>query len=124
MVIKMARRNDDVNTYDSGVLEIIAGTGIVHTTDTINGEILKIVYIDTDLEAGADIVVTTDISPSETIDTVTNIAGDTIVYPATALSVGAAGDNKWTKFIINSPLVITVTQAVIGQTCRVYIYYR
>lgn len=117
MVIQptIRRAKVTVTTDTSGNAAVVSGI--------INGEIVKVAYDRGTVDSATTCVITTD--TAEQIDSYNvNTAAAANRYPMAAVTGAAAGDNKWTPFIVDSVLTFTVTSGAHSKTFYVYIFYR
>lgn len=104
------------------------GAASVETPNTIIGEIIKIVYDKGDVNAQTTAVTKCKQAltgpVSEQIDSYDVNGGSAIRYVRATVQGAAAGDNKYTPFIVNDSLVVTVAGGAASKTFKMWIYYK
>jgi hypothetical protein len=93
-------------------------------SDVIQGEILKLTYDKGTVAAGTTCVTTITFSGEQIDSKDVNGAAKAVTYPAAALSGAAAGDNKWTHFVVNGTLTFTVAGGSASKSFDVYAHVR
>lgn len=104
-----------------------AGAAVQASTNKIYGEILKIVYDKSTGIAAQTTATLTFGTPAETLDAYDVNTGDASRYVRAVVQGGQAGDNKWTKFVVDDYVTVTVLTGQNGGATGIFyvdIYYR
>jgi len=104
-----------------------SGAATVVSDHVIYGEIIKLVYTkSTGISAGTTAALTFG-TPAETLDSYDVNAGSAARYVRAVVQGGQAGDNKWTKFVVDDYITVTVAAGQNGAATGIFyvdVYYR